>query len=348
MCIFQAKAAFKYAPIIIGANYSPSNNKISNQQYDTYKFEKQVAKYSQELDVKIAAQARKGSQMDVATNQGVDGWHAPMLPSGQDILDGVSSIGSHPLTSLGLQVGDDALRYIGLAKAIPGFNIAANGLGAYAYSRDMGNPNLSLERKAYRTVSNGVPLVLGTGAMVGAFTTGVGEIGVAIGVIGWAGEQVYDRAIYPAIQYTSQKVYEFESWFKSGGYNSMYSDEKLKGHITQIDSSLYKVLILNGYTFNWKDSLYSDTTKHDIGLIAQEVEKVYPELVTTDSVGIKKVYYYKLIPILIEALKDQQELIDNQDVLLKEYKNKFEYNEKVLNSVFIRLNDLEGSKKKNK
>ena len=233
-----------------------------------------------------------------------------------------------------------------MAKAIPGINIPANAAGAYVYTSDMGNPNLSVERKAYRTASNGSPLVLSVGAMVGAFGSGAGEAAVIIGAVGWAGEQVYDRVIYPALQYTSQKIYEFETWFKSGGYNSMYSDEKLKGYITPIDSSLYKVLVLNGYTFNWKDSMYSDTTKHDIGLIAQEVEKVYPSLVTCDSIGNKKIYYYKLIPVLIEALKDQQEIINNQDILLKESYNKFEYNEKILNGVLIRLDELEENKKK--
>ena len=276
-----------------------------------------------------------------------DGWHPPMaLPNGKDILDGTAKILSHPGTGIALQLGDDALRAIGLAKAIPGINIIANATGAYVYSSDMSNPNLSVERKAYRTLSNGVPFILGTGAMIGAFGTGAGELAVIIGAVGWAGEQVYDRAIYPALKYTSQKVYEFETWFKSGGYNSMYSDENLKYHITPIDSSLYKVLVLNGYAFNWKDSIYSDTTKHDIGLIAQEVEKVYPSLVTSDSIGNKKIYYYKLIPVLIEALKDQQEIINNQDILLKEYQNKFEYNEKILNGVLIRLDELEYIKKK--
>ena len=52
------------------------------------------------------------------------------------------------------------------------------------------------------------------------------------------------------------------------------------------------------------------------------------------------VYYYKLIPILIEALKDQQTLINKQNDILKEYQMNTEYNE-ILNSVLIKLDELE-------
>ena len=283
-----------------------------------------------------------------AQSQG-DGWHPPMaMISGQDVLDGAAGALSHPATSIGLQFGDDALRAIGLAKAIPGINIAANAAGAYVYASDMSSSELSTGRKAYRTVSNGVPLVLGTGAMIGAFGSGAGEAAVIIGAVGWVGEQAYDHVILPSILYLEGLSADFDYWFKGGGYKSMYSDQNLKGNIVPIDSSLNKILLISGYSFDWKEGVDSGKG-HDIGLLAQEIEKIYPELVVSDSAGFKKVYYYKLIPIMVEAIKEQQRTIDSQNTLLIDYQRNIKENEALLNSVLIRLEELEkGKKTKNK
>ncbi|MEI7563318.1 MAG: tail fiber domain-containing protein [bacterium] len=55
---------------------------------------------------------------------------------------------------------------------------------------------------------------------------------------------------------------------------------------------------LNGYSFTWKD-----TGKKDIGLIAQEVEKIFPDLVNTDTDGVKAVEYMNIIAPLVESVK---------------------------------------------
>jgi hypothetical protein len=51
-------------------------------------------------------------------------------------------------------------------------------------------------------------------------------------------------------------------------------------------------------------------TKKEIGLIAQDLEQVYPELVSTDQDGYKSVQYSHLVPVLIEAIKEQQKQIE--------------------------------------
>jgi len=81
------------------------------------------------------------------------------------------------------------------------------------------------------------------------------------------------------------------------------SDKRLKDNIQHIPNSLDIVSQLNGVSFDWNDqqSLY---TGKDYGVIAQEVEEVLPEIVTTRSNGIKAVRYEKLIPVLIEAIKE--------------------------------------------
>ena len=84
------------------------------------------------------------------------------------------------------------------------------------------------------------------------------------------------------------------------------SDKNLKSNIFPLSDSLNKVLKLNGVSFNWNSS-----GKPDIGIIAQDVEKVYPELVHTDEkTGLKSVEYGNLVGPLIEAIKSQQNEID--------------------------------------
>jgi hypothetical protein len=76
------------------------------------------------------------------------------------------------------------------------------------------------------------------------------------------------------------------------------SDRNLKLNIKPIQSPLSKLLKLNGVTFNWKD-----TNQPSIGVIAQEVEKIFPELVSDDTEH-KTVKYNGLIGVLIEAVKE--------------------------------------------
>lgn len=84
------------------------------------------------------------------------------------------------------------------------------------------------------------------------------------------------------------------------------SDQRLKKNITVIEGALEMILRLNGVYFDWRSEEYPDWNfeqRHDIGVIAQEVEKVFPEAVRTDDKGFKAVAYSKLVPPLIEAAK---------------------------------------------
>lgn len=83
------------------------------------------------------------------------------------------------------------------------------------------------------------------------------------------------------------------------------SDRILKTNIRVLEGALDKVLQLQGVSFDWKA-----TGEPSIGLVAQDVEKVYPEAVSTDAQGIKSVDYAKLVAVLIEAVKEQQAQID--------------------------------------
>jgi hypothetical protein len=96
------------------------------------------------------------------------------------------------------------------------------------------------------------------------------------------------------------------------------SDIRLKKDVVQIDNALNKVMQLNGVYFNWKDESM-DQSRH-VGLIAQEVEKVLPELVSTDEEGYKSVAYTKTVAVLVEAVKEQQKMIEQQQKEIDELK----------------------------
>ena len=87
------------------------------------------------------------------------------------------------------------------------------------------------------------------------------------------------------------------------------SDKRHKGSVATIENPLDKIAKIRGITFEWKDSQKVYSGK-DVGVIAQEIEKVLPEVVEDRVIG-KGVKYEKITPLLIEGIKAQQELIDS-------------------------------------
>ena len=89
-----------------------------------------------------------------------------------------------------------------------------------------------------------------------------------------------------------------------GAFSS--SDIRLKTEIATIDDALTKILEAAGVQYKFKN----DTTSLHTGVIAQEIEKLFPHLVRTDENGYKSVNYIEIIPILMEAMKEQQAIIN--------------------------------------
>ena len=77
---------------------------------------------------------------------------------------------------------------------------------------------------------------------------------------------------------------------------------RLKKDITAIPDVLEKLSAIRGVTFHWADPSASSPLR--MGVLAQEVEKVFPESVSTGPDGMKSVAYLELIPPLIEAAKE--------------------------------------------
>ncbi len=86
------------------------------------------------------------------------------------------------------------------------------------------------------------------------------------------------------------------------------SDIRLKENVERIQGAFEKVQQVNGYTYDWIDK--STDPNQQLGVIAQELEQIFPNLVYTNENGYKSVNYIGLIPVLIEAIKEQQKVIN--------------------------------------
>ena len=101
---------------------------------------------------------------------------------------------------------------------------------------------------------------------------------------------------------------------------ALSSDARFKQNIKTLPNALNNLLLLRGtnYFFNTKSfPEKSFSAEKQMGLIAQEVEKIFPELVSTDKDGYKSVNYIGLIPVMIESIKEQQHQIDELKKLVE-------------------------------
>ena len=90
------------------------------------------------------------------------------------------------------------------------------------------------------------------------------------------------------------------------------SDARLKANIVSLGSTLAKLLLIDGKTYTMKKN-----GKQKIGLLAQDIQKVFPELVTTDDKEMLAVNYQGLVPVLINALKEQDDKISRLEKLVE-------------------------------
>lgn len=100
------------------------------------------------------------------------------------------------------------------------------------------------------------------------------------------------------------------SAYATGNWNS--SDIRFKKNILPISGALQKILKVSGNSFEFRNDEFKDyhfTEGKQFGFIAQDLEKEFPELVKTESDGYKSVNYSGMIPVLLEAIKDQQKII---------------------------------------
>jgi hypothetical protein len=99
------------------------------------------------------------------------------------------------------------------------------------------------------------------------------------------------------------------------------SDKRLKENIIPIDNALDKIEKLDGVEFDWTDEYIQRESngkgednyffrKHDVGLIAQQVESILPEVVATRDDGYLAIKYEKIVPLLVECIKELKKEIN--------------------------------------
>ncbi len=111
-----------------------------------------------------------------------------------------------------------------------------------------------------------------------------------------------DVAIYGDLYYT--------------GNLSHISDIRLKTGLIRLDNVLQKLARVGGYYYQWKPEKTGDMSVDDrrqIGLVAQELEQEFPELISTDRDGYKNIDYVSFTAVLLEAVKEQQAILEKQD-----------------------------------
>ena len=108
----------------------------------------------------------------------------------------------------------------------------------------------------------------------------------------------------------------FDGTTTIAGDLSINSDARLKANIISLGSTLAKVLQIDGKSYTMKKD---ENNKQKIGVLAQDIEKVFPELVS-ESNGVKSVNYQGLVPVLINALKEQDAKMNEQQTEIDELK----------------------------
>jgi hypothetical protein len=154
--------------------------------------------------------------------------------------------------------------------------------------------------------------------------------GIKIGAyFGYQGTRIYNNHdMSTQIASFGDGDNNFRSYYNVIAYAS---DQRLKENIVNIPDALEKVQTLNGVTFDWKamvkDLGFEPNSWHETGVLAQQVQAVLPEAVEIapfdydwNNPGQSKsgeryltVKYEKLVPLLIEAIKDQQKIINDQE-----------------------------------
>jgi len=156
--------------------------------------------------------------------------------------------------------------------------------------------------------------------------------------IDWTGNY-YQAVIYPNVEYNLQlgksdkkinDIYSHNIWLMAQPH--VTSDERTKENISRLSLPIEKIKRISGYYYNLKrdilpenmpEKAITDYTRVQIGFLAQELEKEFPELVTKpdSTVQYYSVNYGGMIPVLLEAIKEQQFQIEKQQIQIEDQQN---------------------------
>ena len=244
------------------------------------------------VDVESATLALKGVLRGVRGRTSIDAGNHPQVGSTEGSLATVS----------GFDAGGSFFGVNGLAEVaeLDNFNstTTSRGLGGLFQGRPPASSSLNLDTTGTYWVGGVMGRVLGTinttpAAGAVAAVIGVDETDPAGTATSWAGYFEGDVRIDGDLTVT-------------GACSGCPSDLRLKRDIAPLDGALGRISALRGVRYQWQDGVDEarDYPGDQIGVIAQDVEAVFPELVGTDSDGYRFVRYQKLVVPLIEAVKE--------------------------------------------
>jgi hypothetical protein len=263
------------------------------------------------------------------------GSEAKVLTDGMGVISGSGQLGNYETTGRGIVSGSSQITFSGIS-SLP---TLVSGSSQIAFSGITGTvSNLQLANSSISGVSLGgnlATLTIGTGlsgtSYNGSSLVTIANAGVTSNVAGTGitvsgatgavtisiGQEV---ATTSNVQFGSLGIGTTASGVSgeiraTGDITAFFSsDIRLKENIQPIQNALEKVESISGNTYDWKEG-YEELHSHkgnDVGVIAQEIEEILPQIVTNRDNGFKAVQYEKIIPLLIEAIK---ELSDKVKVL---------------------------------
>lgn len=181
-------------------------------------------------------------------------------------------------------------------------------LGSYFYSSSVEGENLYLHFTSSLNVpinqtAHRVPLTAGTVA-----GTSYNVQYNLEGNLDGASDFIYSGSKVGINNTVNDLTYNLEvsGSMRASGAVLSNSDERLKDNIYPIDNALSRVGQIEGVYFNWKEG-----GDRQVGVIAQEVEKVLPEVVSQDKNSYLSVDYSKIVPLLIGAINEQNAIISD-------------------------------------
>ena len=257
---------------------------------------------------------------------------------GYNALSSVSSAGIN--TAVGYLAMEDtttggynvAVGNHALYQNTAGDNAVAIGNSAMAWTTDAGSSNSAVGSTALANVTGDANVAFGTNAgrdiTSGSYNTVIGaeadvietatnQTVIGYGATGQANNSVVlgnanVTAVYMA-QDSGAHLYAGDATF--GGDVTISSDSRLKSNIVSLGATLSKLLLIDG-----KSYIMNNSGKEKIGILAQDVQKVFPELVSEDANEMLSVNYQGLVPVLINAIKEQEDKIIDQQTQIDELK----------------------------
>ena len=280
----------------------------------------------------IIERGSTGNNAIMAWDESADGFIFGTTTAAADGT-GDLTIAAAPLTVGQLDLADDAQIRVGDSQDLLIFHDGTNNLSVI---RDAGAGGLDIRASAVSIENDGGTETMATFAVDGAvtlyhdntavFATASDGIDVsgkvdASGAIEGVGATITGSTTLTSLGVgttASGTTGEIRASNEITAYYS--SDVALKENITTIDNALDKINSLQGVKFDWTDEYINSrggedgyfVRKHDTGIIAQDVEKVLPEIVAERADGFKGVKYEKLMGLVIQAIKELSKKMDEK------------------------------------